>query len=105
VHVPKVMQHERQHHFHVEAAALMATFRLCSLHYGKLTLNCHLIPKRVPELSQEVVDVPVEQHVEQVVHVPVALGLVFQFPACACRLGQGTPGSPGSCTCLSRNEI
>ena len=37
MHVPKVMQHERQHHFHVEAAALMATFRLCSLHYGKLT--------------------------------------------------------------------
>ena len=37
VHVPKVVQQERQHHFHVE----------------------------------EIVDVPAEQHVEQVVHVPV----------------------------------
>ena len=47
-----------------------------------------MIRKRVPELSQEVVDVPVEQHVEQVVHVPVVLRLVFQFPTCAFGLGQ-----------------
>ena len=43
MHVPKVVQRERQHHFHVE----------------------------------EIVDVPAEQHVEQVVHVPVVSPLAI----------------------------
>ena len=64
MHVPKVMQHERQHHFHVEdMAGELSNWDAPS---GDMATDC----------SQEVVDVPVEQHVEQVVHVPVVLGLV-----------------------------
>ena len=67
VHVPKVMQHERQHHFHVEVG-----YR-CWQPSDWVRLGSFVRWSR----TKEVVDVPVEQHIEQVVHVPVVLCLVL----------------------------
>ena len=85
VHVPKVMQHERAHHFHVEARGLKPFCFPCGSDDATAPMPA-VATKRV--LCEEIVDVPVEQHIEQIVHVPKVptgpdpgfVGLKFRRP-------------------------
>ena len=45
MHVPKVMQHERQHHFHVEAWLLCMILIQLSINLNPLEYNVIYIPE------------------------------------------------------------
>ena len=73
VHVPKVMQHERQG---------------CSQKYRVTARQLGHTSWRQP-VSKEVVHLPVKQHVEQVVQAPVVLDPVFECQVFPCQLEAG----------------